>query len=413
MTVPAFAVPSGMGAFRAISRPSVTGATYSNGMRIVIAPDSFKESVTATEAAAALARGVRAVFPDAECVEVPLADGGEGFTEAMADALHGEIREAEVVDCLGRPTTATFALAPSDSGAVAVIEGAKAIGLEMITPEDRDIFNSDTRGLGMLIRAALDAGATELVIGIGGSATNDAGAGMLAELGLKVYNEAGEIIPTTPAALQHAHRIDTDGLDERLAKATIRTACDVSNPLLGENGCSAIFGPQKGATPEDVPVLDSYLEHFASVAGHLDGPDAPANEPGAGAAGGLGYALRAFLDAELRPGIDVVIETVGLADIVAGADLVFTGEGAMDAQTLMGKTPHGVAKVAAEAGIPVIGFAGRIADDADVLYDHGFHALVPIVSELSTQDEALANGARNLERAAERACRLLGINIVM
>ena len=263
-------------------------------MRIVCAPDSFKHSLTAAEAAAAMARGVRAVWPDAEAVEVPLSDGGEGFTDAIADALGARVVDIPVQDARGRPATGRLALA----GDVAAFEMASASGLEAIADDDRDILASDTRGVGQLVRAALDAGATTLVIGLGGSATNDGGAGMLAELGVRFLDAGGRVLATTPAGLADLACVDATGLDPRLVDARVRVACDVDNPLLGDRGASAVFGPQKGATtPELVTRLDATLARLAELSGHA----AVADAPGAGAAGGLGFALLAFAGAELVP----------------------------------------------------------------------------------------------------------------
>ena len=362
-------------------------------MRIVCAPDSFKHSLTAAEAAAAMARGVRAVWPDAEAVEVPLSDGGEGFTDAIADALGARVVDIPVQDARGRPATGRLALA----GDVAAFEMASASGLEAIADDDRDILASDTRGVGQLVRAALDAGATTLVIGLGGSATNDGGAGMLAELGVRFLDAGGRVLATTPAGLADLASVDATGLDPRLVDARVRVACDVDNPLLGERGASAVFGPQKGATtPELVTRLDATLARLAELSGHA----AVADAPGAGAAGGLGFALLAFAGAELVPGIELVCDTVGFHDTVAGADLVLSGEGSIDAQTLSGKTPAGVADVAGAQGVPVVLFGGRVAPDADALRADGrVAAIVGITPDGQSLPQALANAAANLERA--------------
>ena len=362
-------------------------------MRIVCAPDSFTHPLPAADAAAAMARGVRAVWPDAEAVEVPLSDGGEGFTDAIADALGARVVDIPVQDARGRPATGRLALA----GDVAAFEMANASGLEAIDDDDRDILASDTRGVGQLVRAALDAGATTLVIGLGGSATNDGGAGMLAELGVRFLDAGGRVLATTPAGLADLASVDATGLDPRLVDARVRVACDVDNPLLGERGASAVFGPQKGATtPELVTRLDATLARLAELSGHA----AVADAPGAGAAGGLGFALLAFAGAELVPGIELVCDTVGFHDTVAGAALVLSGEGSIDAQTLSGKTPAGVADVAGAQGVPVVLFGGRVAPDADALRADGrVAAIVGITPDGQSLPQALANAAANLERA--------------
>ncbi|MFT3875374.1 MAG: glycerate kinase [Propioniciclava sp.] len=302
-------------------------------MRVVCAPDSFKHSLSAAQAAAAMARGVREAHPDAEAVEVPLSDGGEGFTDAIADALGARIVEVGVLDALGRPATGRLALA----GDLAAFEVATAVGLEMIADDERAIMAADTRGVGQLILAALDAGARRFVIGLGGSATNDGGAGMLSVLGVRFLDAAGEPVATTPSGLEGVVRVDASGLDARLAGAQVRVACDVDNPLLGVRGASAIFGPQKGATPDLVPHLDGILARLVEVTG----TGAVAETPGAGAAGGLGWAMLAYLGAQLVPGIRLVCDTVGLAATVAGADLVLSGEGSIDSQTLFGQDARG------------------------------------------------------------------------
>ncbi len=367
-------------------------------MRVVCAPDSFKHALTAAEAAAAMGRGVRAAWPDAEVVEVPLSDGGEGFTDAIADALGAKVVDVPVVDALGRAATGRLALA----GDLAAFEMASAAGLEAIADDERDIMAADTRGVGQLVRAGLDAGATRFVIGLGGSATNDGGAGMLAELGVRFLGDEGHEVGTTPAALADLASVDLAGLDPRFAAAEVRVACDVDNPLLGERGASAVFGPQKGATPELVPVLDATLARLATASGH----GLAADVPGAGAAGGLGFALIAFAGASLSPGIELVCHTVGFDETVAGADLVLTGEGSVDAQTLSGKTPAGVAAVAAAHGVPVVLFGGRVSADADVLLEDGrVEAIVAITPEGTPLAEALASAAENLERGVAEHLR--------
>lgn len=361
-------------------------------MRIVVAPDSFKESMTAAEAAAAMARGVRAVVPDAEVVEIPMSDGGEGFTAAVASSLGARVRRVPTVDALGRPATGRLAVA----GRTAVLEMATAAGLELIAPDERDVRRADTRGVGLMIRAALDAGAQRLLLGIGGSATNDGGAGMLAELGARFLDASGRRIGTSPDALAALASVDLRGMDPRLAGLRVEVACDVDNPLLGERGASAVFGPQKGAAPEDVEFLDSVLERWAEASGRRE----LAQRPGAGAAGGLGFALLAFLGAALEPGVELVSRVVGLAEAVTGAELVLTGEGSVDAQTLAGKTPAGVARTAAARGVPTVILAGRVKPDADVLLSTG---CVAILSVSQGQAQSLAQMLRAAPMSTERA----------
>ena len=278
-------------------------------MKIVLAPDSFKESMTATEAVAAMRAGVHAVIPDAECVGVPMADGGEGTVDAVVDALHGQHIEAEVFDPLGRTITARYGYIPLRQ--LAVIEMAAASGLELIPPDQRDVLRASTFGVGQLISSALDRGAEEILIGIGGSATNDGGAGMLTALGASFVDGDGAPLEPGGAALRQLDRIDASGLDPRLRNTRIHVASDVTAPLLGPTGASAVFGPQKGATPADVQTLESALTQLATVTARTLSKANPQRR-GAGAAGGLGFALVEFLGAESRPGVDEVAETVGL-----------------------------------------------------------------------------------------------------
>lgn len=371
-------------------------------MLVVVAPDSFKESLDAAGVASAMAAGVRDVVPDAEVRELPMSDGGEGFTESVAAALGARLVDVPVHDALGRAVTGQVALTER----TAVLEVASAVGLDMVGADERDILGSDSAGVGELVLAALDEGVDEIVVGLGGSATNDAGAGMLRVLGARFLGADGVEIGTTPRELAAVASIDTSGLDPRLAGVRVQAACDVNNPLLGERGASPVFGPQKGATPEQVGELDAILARVAEVAGH-DGEGGAAHAPGAGAAGGLGYALIGFLGATMRPGVELVVETVGLADAVRGADLVLTGEGSVDAQTLYGKTPAGVASVAAGAGVPTVVLAGHVAEDAGVLLDHGVTALVPIVHGVTDLPTALAEGEKNIRRASATVVRLL------
>lgn len=373
-------------------------------MRFICTPDSFKESMTAAEAAAALARGIRRARPDADCVEVPLADGGEGTCRTLVDALGGELVSVAVHDALGRPITAEFGWLP-DRG-LAVVEVAAAAGLELIGSAERDVRAASTYGVGELIRAALDAGARQLLIGLGGTATNDAGTGMLAALGAEFLDADGNSLPPGGAALVRLDTVRRTGLDARLAGVRIELACDVRNPLLGADGASAVFGPQKGASPADVAELDAALGRWADVV--EAGLDVVVRDrSGAGAAGGLGAAFLAFTSAELVPGVELVMTSVGLAEQLAGADYVFTGEGSVDRQSKAGKVPHGVAALAAAHGVPTVVFGGRIDPDLDPEDAPGVIAYVPIVRSVTELSTALAEGPRNLELAAELVTRLL------
>ncbi len=366
-------------------------------MIVVCAPDSYKESMTAPEAAQAMAEGVRDVAPDAVVIQLPMSDGGEGFAAAIAAATGATWMPVTVPDALGREVQAGYVWSPGSRRAV--VEMATAAGLEGIAPGERDVRRSSTVGVGRLVHAALEAGARHVVVGLGGSATNDAGAGLLVELGVRFTDENGADLVPVPAQLERCTSIDASGLDPRLRDCLVEAACDVSNPLLGPRGASAVYGPQKGATPDDVAYLDAVLARLVSLA-----PPAAklaAALPGAGAAGGLGWALLGFLGARMRPGVELVADTVGLDAAVAGADLVLTGEGSVDAQTLQGKTPAGVAAVAARHNVPVVVLGGRVTDDARALASESVQ-LVSITPDGQPTSEAVRRGSENLRRAVGR-----------
>jgi len=376
-------------------------------MRFVLAPDSFKESMTAPQAVAAMERGIRAVFPDAQCVRAPMADGGEGTTDALVAAMGGTLVAVDVQDGLGRPVRARYGYVADEH--LAIIEIAAAAGLDLIAAPDRDPRITSTYGVGELVSAALDRGARRFVVGLGGSATNDGGAGMLQALGARLLDRTGADLPRGGAALAHLDRIDVSALDPRLDAASFQLASDVTNPLLGLEGASHVFGPQKGADEQAVRELDDALGVFARVVSTTTGRDV-ALTAGAGAAGGLGAAFLAFVDAQMDRGVEVVMRAAHLDEQIAGADYVFTGEGSIDSQTLRGKTPFGVAQAAQRHQVPVIAFAGRVGDGAEVLYAHGFAALVPIVRAVSDLPDALADGPQNLELAVATTCRILGLH---
>lgn len=376
-------------------------------MKFVLAPDSFKESMSAKKAALAMEKGIRSVFPDAECVIVPMADGGEGTVESLISTRNGEMMKVEVIGPLGERVIAEYGL--FGDGQTAVIEMASASGIELIKPEDRNPLVTTTYGTGELIKHALDRGVSRILIGIGGSATNDGGAGMLQALGVSFKDKNDQELPFGGGALNQLTSIDLSGLHSRIEKVEIDVACDVTNPLIGENGASAIFGPQKGATPEMVKLLDDNLAHYAEVIKRELGKDI-AHTEGAGAAGGLGTGLMAFFNAQLKKGVDLVIEYTGLEDQMLGADYVFTGEGSIDGQTMYGKTPFGVASSAKKNSIPVIAFAGRIGDGVELLYEHGFSTIIGILKGVSSLDDALKSGEINLAFASENICRVLKLN---
>jgi glycerate kinase len=371
-------------------------------VKVVIAPDSFKESLSAPDAAAAIARGVQAASPDAEIICIPMADGGEGTVAAVLQATGGQWRSTRVQDALGAAVDAHWGWIEGDT---AVIEMAAAAGLEQVPPERRDALRASSHGVGELISAALDAGARRIILGLGGSATNDAGAGMLAALGLRILDGQGMPVEPGGAALIRAARVDTSSLDARLASVAIEVASDVDNPLCGEHGASAIFGPQKGADADQVAVLDAALSHFADICARELGRD-ERDTAGAGAAGGLGYAAHAFLNARFRPGVEVVAELGGLALSMQGATLAFTGEGRMDQQTLHGKTPAGVARIARQAGVPVIALAGSLGVGYEQLYQVGITAAFSLAPGPVTLAQACSQAAGLLADRARDATRL-------
>ncbi len=377
-------------------------------MKIVIAPDSFKESLSALEVARAIETGFRAHFPDAEIVCVPVADGGEGTVDAMVAATLGSRRDVAVRGPLGTPVSAFYGL--TGDGATAVIEMAAASGLMLVPTAARNPLITTSYGTGELIRAALDAGARHLILGIGGSATNDAGAGMLQALGARLLDAEGAELPPGGGALARLAHIDRSGIDPRLATCRIEVACDVDNPLTGSRGASAVFGPQKGATPTMVAQLDANLRHFADVVRRDLGAEVE-DVPGAGAAGGMGAALIAFLGAALQSGVDIVTRAVGLEAQLADADLVITGEGRIDSQTPHGKTPIGVARLAKRHGKPVIGIAGCLGAEVEVVHAHGIDAVFAAVARPCTLPEALAEARTNVERVARNVAATLRIRL--
>lgn len=369
-------------------------------MKIVIAPDSFKESLSAPAVAQAIADGVRRAIPEADVALYPMADGGEGTVDAVLAGAGGQRLVTTVCGSLGEPQSAHWGLL--DDGR-AVIEMASAAGLEQVPLARRDPLRATSHGVGELIVAALDAGATRIILGLGGSATNDGGAGMLTALGVQLFDAQNKPLAPGGAALADLARLDVSGLDARLAHVTVELASDVDNPLCGPHGASAIFGPQKGATPEQVAQLDAALAHFAALcADTLASGETPAHErPGAGAAGGLGFAAMAFLGARFRPGVELVADLAGLAEGMRGATLAITGEGRFDAQTLRGKTPAGVAAIAGAAGVPVIVLAGALGESYQDGYARGVTAAFSAAPGPITLETACAEAARLL---ADRAC---------
>lgn len=373
-------------------------------MKIVIAPDSFKDSLSAEKVADAIAAGLADVMPHAQLIKCPMADGGEGTVEAIIAAGNGQLRRNHVQGPLGAPIEAHWGWLPDSH--TAIIEMAEASGLQLLKPEQRNACITSTFGTGELIKAALDAGARRVILAIGGSATNDAGAGALQALGLGLFDAQGNHLPRGGLALAHVARIELSDLDPRLAEVRFEIAADVNNPLCGEHGASAIFGPQKGASAEQVRLLDQALGHFADHCANVLPKDVR-HEPGSGAAGGLGFAAKAFFGAQFRAGVEVVAELVGLAEAVKGADLVITGEGRFDAQTLRGKTPFGVASIARAEGVPVVVLAGTLGEGYQALYEHGINAAFAIASGPMTLQDACARAAPLLTDRARDIARLL------
>ncbi|MEE1866024.1 glycerate kinase [Pseudomonas auratipiscis] len=372
-------------------------------MKIVIAPDSFKDSLSAEGVADAIALGLAQVWPDAQLLKRPMADGGEGTMEAIIAACSGELRRQHVQGPLGETVQAGWGwLADSHT---AIIEMAQASGLQLLGLGQRDACRSSTFGTGQLISAALDAGAQRIILAIGGSATNDGGSGMLRALGVRLFDAQDQALAEGGLALSQLARLDASALDPRLARVQLEVAADVDNPLCGSNGASAIFGPQKGASAEQVLSLDKALGHFADHCAAWLNEDVR-DFPGCGAAGGMGFAAKAFLQATFRPGIDVVAELAGLESAVQGADLVITGEGRFDAQTLRGKTPFGVARVAKRHGVPVLVIAGTLGEGYQQLYGHGIDAAFAVTSGPMSLEQACGNAAELLRDRAGDVARL-------
>lgn len=377
-------------------------------MKILIAPDSFKGSLSAMEVADSIEKGINKVINDAVVEKVPMADGGEGTVQSLVDATNGEIISIKVRDPLLREITASYGILGDKK--TAVIEMAEASGLPLLLKDERNPLLTTTYGTGELIRDALDKGCRNIIIGIGGSATNDGGFGMLIALGARFLDHNGKEIGFGGGNLGKLHKIDLDGMDPRIKECTFTAACDVDNPLCGPRGASYIFGPQKGADENTVEILDENLMHYAIVI--KDNFNIDIREvPGAGAAGGLGGGLYAFLNAELKRGIEIVISITELEKKVREADLVFTGEGMIDLQTTFGKTPYGVAKVAKKYGVPVIAIAGSIGKDAEVLYEKGFDSIFSILVKPMNLEEAMTEGKLLVENTAERIMRIFKISI--
>ncbi|MEO1767390.1 glycerate kinase [Thiobacter aerophilum] len=368
---------------------------------MVIAPDSFKGSLTALEAAQAMASGVRRVFPAAQLRLFPLADGGEGTLDALLHAGGGERRRTRVTGADGRTIEADWGVLPDGDHPIAVIESAQVVGLALA--RDSDVAHRSTRGIGELIRHALDTGLTRLLIGLGGTSTNDGGAGLLTALGVRLLDDRGATLAPTPAGLARLKRVDFTGLDARVARCEFTALTDVDNPLVGPAGATATFGPQKGVVPEAIAEFDARLSRLAALCDAWAGRPV-SREPGAGAAGGLGYALL-LIGARREPGARVVCERVGLPQAVAAADWVLTGEGRSDAQTLHGKLPLEVARLAHARGVPVTLISGRIDEAARPLLQAHFDGCFEAAPATLPLAIALARAAQLLSDAAQEAAR--------
>jgi len=373
-------------------------------MKVLIAPQGFKGGVSALEAARAIERGVRATTPEAETVLVPVADGGDGTLDALVDGTGGRLFRSTVAGPLGRPLQAAWGV--MGDGETAVVEMALASGLALLPPSQRNPRDTTTQGTGEIMREALDRGFTRIIVGLGGSATNDGGAGMAGALGARLLDADDRPLPAGGAALARLAHIDVSGLHPKLGEATIVGATDVTNPLCGPTGASSIYGPQKGATPAVVDDLDSALGNFARVV-HRDLGQDVAERPGAGAAGGLGAGLMVFAGAELRSGIDMVCEVLGFDAHLEGVDLVITGEGRADQSTVYNKAPVGVARRALARGVPTILLAGSLGRGFEELYQHGIAGIICIADRPMRFDQSLRRTEELLEGAAERALRLM------
>lgn len=377
-------------------------------MKIVIAPDSFKESLTSLEVASELEAGLKRVWPDAEYVKVPMADGGEGTVQSLVDATGGRIIKCAVSGPLGQKVLASYGVL--GDGKTAVIEMAEASGLPLVPRSDRDPLRASTFGTGELVADAIHRGIEDIIVGLGGSATNDGGAGFAQALGVLFLDKDGAPItePLGGGGLGEIHAIDMRSVNPGLAKIKISIASDVTNPLTGEKGASAVYGPQKGATTEMVQTLDRNLAHFADLIKRNLGRDI-ADQPGAGAGGGLGAGLLAFTDATIKRGVELVVAATNLDDYMKGADLAITGEGRVDFQTAFGKTPAGVAQCARRHGVPVVAIGGGLSDDANGVFQHGIDGLGAATANPMPLEVAILKSREYLQNAAERVARLIMI----
>lgn len=375
-------------------------------MKIVVAIDSFKGSLSSLQAGSAVKEAIHRLDTGAEVTVKPLADGGEGTVEALAETANAKTIEITVKGPLLNPVLAKYCILKGNH--TAVIEMASASGITLISNEERNPLETTTYGVGEMIKDAIKKGCRRFIVGIGGSATNDGGTGMLTALGYRFLDKNKKPIALGAKGLKDLYEINDDGVIAELKDCIFNVACDVTNPLCGENGCSAVFGPQKGATPEMIKDMDAWLEKYAELAKTVSGM-ADKDHAGAGAAGGLGFAFLAFTNATLKSGIEIVLEETGVEADIKNADIVVTGEGRLDSQTVMGKAPIGIAKLAKKYGKKVIAFSGCVTEDAEICNEHGIDAFFPVVRGVTTLEEALDpnNAYRNLSATAYQVFRLL------
>lgn len=397
-------------------------------MKAVIAIDSFKGSMDSIEAGEAAEKGIRRVFTDAEAIVYPLADGGEGTVQALAKGLGGKLEKVKVTGPLGEPVICEYGIVEEKT---AIIEMAGAAGITLVQPKLRNPLNTTTYGVGEVIKDAIGKGCRHFIIGIGGSATNDGGIGMLQALGAEFLDEGGKQVPFGARGVEKLAAINCEHILFELKECDFRIACDVDNPLCGENGCSHIFGPQKGATPRMAEQKDQWMRKYAKLTEEyfqevkklsadvawnpVDSEgNYVSNYPGCGAAGGLGFAFRAFLRGKLEPGINIVLEEIGIETAIKDADIVITGEGCLDGQTVMGKAPIGIARLAKKYGKPVIAFSGAVTEDAAACNQAGIDAFFPILRQVTTLEAAMspATAIRNMTAAVEQTFRLLKMSFI-
>ncbi len=377
-------------------------------MKVTIAIDSFKGSLSSMQAGQAVMEGIKRVYSDAEVIVRPIADGGEGTVEALSQGMGGEIQKIKACDPLGRRIECEYGIISETK--TAIIEMSAAAGITLITAEERNPLNTTTYGVGEIIADAIKKGCRNFIIGIGGSATNDGGIGMLQALGFGMLDKDGNDIPLGGRGLKELAKITDDGTLPELYECTFNIACDVTNPLCGKNGCSAVYGPQKGADEIMIEQMDNWLSNYAMLTKELK-PHSDINAPGAGAAGGIGFAFMSFLNANLKKGIDLILRETCLEQYVKDADIVVTGEGRLDSQTAMGKAPSGIAAIAKKYGRPVIAFSGCVTPEATKCNECGIDAFFPVVRTVCTLDEAMnsENAYKNAADTAEQVFRVFSV----